>query len=171
MSATSTPTPAALSKLKVAELRERLEASGLNTEGTKPILLARLKDSLNNSLVQTPTKGQDTPAKVDTPSRRSKRLSISELANDNLTPLKKSKVREASVERPATPVRRSRRLSGASVDLEIPEAPVANKIETIEEDAEESQTTEDVKTVNEEAKVSKEMDNTKSSNTATKEKT
>ena len=155
MSTTSTPTPAALSKLKVAELREKLEAAGLNTDGTKPILLAGLKDSLNNSLVQTPTKSLDTPGKVDTPSRRSKRLSISETASDNLTPLKKSKVREASVERPSTPIRRSRRLSGASVDLEVPEVnTVASKIETIAEDAEESQHIEEEKTAKEKVKES-----------------
>ena len=35
-------TPAALNRLRVAELRERLEGAGLSTEGTKPVLVARL---------------------------------------------------------------------------------------------------------------------------------
>ena len=35
-------TPAALNRLRVAELRARLEGAGLSTEGTKPVLVARL---------------------------------------------------------------------------------------------------------------------------------
>ena len=36
-------------KLKVAELRTELSKRGLDTKGTKPILLARLKEALTAS--------------------------------------------------------------------------------------------------------------------------
>jgi len=140
-------TPAALSKLKVAELRERLEAQGLSTEGTKPILLARLREGPTGPVVKTPD--------VLTPGgRRSKRLSESGEA----TPLKRGRVTEVSeagaetsrpvspfrrgrvsdTSRPSTPVRRSRRLSG-----DFPETPVLEKapeaVETIAEVNEEEE--------------------------------
>jgi len=102
-------TPAALSKLRVAELRERLESQGLSTEGTKPVLLARLRDSQSGAVAQTP----GTPSGVETPGRRTKRLSESGPG----TPVKRGRVSDSS--RPATPVRRSRRLSG-----DLLEAPV-----------------------------------------------
>lgn len=34
-------------KLKVAELREELKSRGLDTKGTKPVLVKRLKKALN----------------------------------------------------------------------------------------------------------------------------
>ena len=52
-------TPAALNRLRVAELRARLEGAGLSTEGTKPVLVARLLAGLGGDTVaQTP----DTPS-------------------------------------------------------------------------------------------------------------
>ena len=52
-------TPAALNRLRVAELRERLEGAGLSTEGTKPVLVARLLAGLGGDTVaHTP----DTPS-------------------------------------------------------------------------------------------------------------
>ena len=132
-------TPAALSKLKVAELRDKLEAQGLSTEGTKPILLARLRESLGDSLVKTPVKGVETPSKVDTPSRRSKRLSESFAPDKPITPLKK--VKNVDTERPTTPVRRSRRLSNASVDNDVTGMKEVSDtiVETIEEKEEEAE--------------------------------
>jgi len=117
-------TPAALSKLKVGELREKLEAGGLSTEGTKPVLLARLRESLGGSVVKTP----DVPVTTLTPGgRRSKRLSeshetpikrgrlaeVSEASSEAAvrpdTPLKRGRVSEVSEgARPASPLRRGR---------------------------------------------------------------
>ena len=51
-------TPAALNRLRVAELRERLEGAGLSTEGTKPVLVARLLAGMGDTVAQTP----DTPS-------------------------------------------------------------------------------------------------------------
>ena len=69
-------------------MRERLEAQGLSTEGTKPILLARLREGLAGPVVKTPD--------VLTPGgRRSKRLSESgEAATRPDTPLKRGRVTE-----------------------------------------------------------------------------
>ena len=99
---TSTPQTSGLSKLKVAELREKLSEQGLDTQGTKPVLLARLRESL--SIVSTPTKTEEAAGKTITPARRSKRISesfsdILETGGVNLlkkdsrpgTPLKKMK--------------------------------------------------------------------------------
>ena len=158
-------TPAALSKLRVAELKERLEAQGLSTYGTKPILVTRLKEALNKSLPLpvTPTKSESEdslpPTVLDTPKRRSKRLSVSEttervptplkktrvsetsaLGERPSTPLKKTRVSESSSEKPSTPVRRSRRLSGdlPKVPEELVATPAVPTVETIEEDTEEN---------------------------------
>ena len=52
--AASTPITAAtmpienLDKMKVAELRAELTKLGMDTKGTKPVLLARLKEALAN---------------------------------------------------------------------------------------------------------------------------
>ena len=51
-------TPAALNRLRVAELRERLEGAGLSTEGTKPVLVARLLAGMGDTVAHTP----DTPS-------------------------------------------------------------------------------------------------------------
>lgn len=40
-------------KLKVAELRTELSKRGLDTKGTKPILLARLKEALQGNQSKT----------------------------------------------------------------------------------------------------------------------
>jgi len=150
----STPQTGGLSKLRVGELREKLAEQGLSTEGTKPLLVARLREGLlsnSPSVIATPTKTDNTPV------RRSKRTS--ESFSENLetsvglgvlkgtsrpgTPLKKMK---QETDRPSTPVRRSRRLSG-SLDtpaLDVPTQPQEKTIiETIEEDTEEPQETAD----------------------------
>ena len=161
---TSTPQTSGLSKLKVAELREKLEELGLSTVGTKPVLLTRLKEALMTSSpissdLNTPNK-KDEATRTGTPARRSKRTSESftDYLETNIgvsgrgqkssrpgTPLKKVKQDTA---RPSTPVRRSRRLSGSlEVESSVIENPQQEKtvIETIEEDAEEQQETEDSK--------------------------
>ena len=51
-------TPAALNRLRVAELRARLEGAGLSTEGTKPVLVARLLAGMGDTVAHTP----DTPS-------------------------------------------------------------------------------------------------------------
>ena len=138
------------SKLKVAELREKLSEQGLSTGGTKPILVARLKEALQGcssspSIVGTPTKAEDTPG---TP-RRSE--SLSENQAEPTRPSSPVKIK-LETGRASTPVRRTRRLSGS---LECPtiETPVQEKIsieaidtietietiETITEDTEEQQ--------------------------------
>jgi len=137
----STLTPANLTKLRVAELREKLNEAGLDTDGTKPILLTRLKDHLE-AASKTPIKNLNIAEKNDTPSRRSKRLSVSETSSkDNApaTPVKRSKnVDKLSVTEkqiPLTPTRRSRRLSGAS--LTAPElSSVQSTVNTITEEEE-----------------------------------
>jgi len=137
----STLTPANLTKLRVAELREKLNEAGLDTDGTKPILLTRLKDHLE-AASKTPIKNLNIAEKNDTPSRRSKRLSVSETSSkDNApaTPVKRSKnVDKLSIvekQIPLTPTRRSRRLSGAS--LTAPElSSVQSTVNTITEEEE-----------------------------------
>jgi len=139
--AMSTLTPANLTKLRVAELREKLNEAGLDTDGTKPILLTRLKDHLE-AASKTPIKNLNIAEKNDTPSRRSKRLSVSETSSkDNApaTPVKRSKnVDKLSVTEkqiPLTPTRRSRRLSGASLtDPEL--SSVQSTVNTIAEEEE-----------------------------------
>ena len=140
-------TPAALSKLKVAELRERLEAQGLSTEGTKPVLLARLREGLGpGPVVKTP----DVVTTLTPGGRRSKRLSeSSEAAVRPETPLKRGRVSEVSeaarpasplrrgrvsdTSRPLTPVRRSRRLSGDFPDTPVLGTAAPEAVETIAE--------------------------------------
>ena len=134
---TSTPVVGGLTKLKVGELRAKLLEQGLSDVGTKPILVARLKEALQNcspSIVGTPTKAEDTPGT----SRRSKRLSESQAEPTRpSTPVKR--IRQETG-RASTPVRRSRRLSG-SLDCPAIETPAQEKtsIETITEDTEEQQ--------------------------------
>jgi len=140
----STLTPANLTKLRVAELREKLNEAGLDTDGTKPILLTRLKDHLE-AASKTPIKNLNIAEKNDTPSRRSKRLSVSETSSkDNApaTPVKRSKnVDKLSIvekQIPLTPTRRSRRLSGAS--LTAPElSSVQSTVNTITEEEEDKE--------------------------------
>ena len=144
-------TPAALSKLKVAELRERLEAQGLSTEGTKPILLARLREGPTGPVVKTPdvlTPGgrrskrlseSGEAARLDTPLKRGRVTEVSEAGAETsrpVSPFRRGRVSDTS--RPSTPVRRSRRLSG-----DFPETPVLEKapeaVETIAEVNEEEE--------------------------------
>ena len=153
-------TPAALSKLRVAELRERCQAQGLSVDGTKPILITRLRDALDKSSTTTTNTQPDiTESLAHTPVRRSKRISdsaaaspvveemtprkrdknssISETLTERTgTPLKRSRLSSSSSERPSTPVRRSRRLSGdlAKVPEELIVTAPEAKIETIDEE-------------------------------------
>ena len=141
----STPIAGGLTKLKVGELRERLAEQGLSTAGTKPVLVARLREALQGSspsIVATPSKAEDTPG----PARRSKRISESQAEFTGAeTPVKKIK-QETS--RASTPVRRSRRLSG-SLDCPAIDNPGQEKssIETIAEDTEEIQPEAEVNSV------------------------
>ena len=117
-------------------MRERLEAQGLSTEGTKPVLLARLRDSQSGAVAQTP----GTPSGVETPGRRSKRLSESGPGEVRPgTPVKRGRVSDSS--RPATPVRRSRRLSGELLEAPVlsSAAPESVAVETIAEVTEEEE--------------------------------
>ena len=150
-------TPAALSKLRVAELRERCQAQGLSVDGTKPILITRLRNALDKST--TTTQPDITESLAHTPVRRSKRISdsaaaspvveemtprkrdknssISETLTERTgTPLKRSRLSSSSSERPSTPVRRSRRLSGdlAKVPEELIVTAPEAKIATIDEE-------------------------------------
>ena len=47
-----------VSKMKVAELREALEARGLDTKGTKPFLVSRLEDAMSRDAAETEGKGR-----------------------------------------------------------------------------------------------------------------
>ena len=117
-------------------MRERLESQGLSTEGTKPVLLARLRDSQSGAVAQTP----GTPSGVETPGRRSKRLSESGPGEVRPgTPVKRGRVSDSS--RPATPVRRSRRLSGDLLEAPVLSsvAPDSVAVETIAEVTEEEE--------------------------------
>ena len=78
----------------------------------------------------TPTKSLDSPGKVDTLSRRSKRFSIRDTVNDNHSPL---------IEELVTP---ARSFSGASVDFDVSKENIDEiKLEIIEEEAEEDSET------------------------------
>ena len=128
-----------LTKLKVAELREKLCEQGLSTAGTKPILVARLKEALQGSspsLVGTPRKAETEETPGPGTGRRSKRLSESQAELSRpATPVKRIK---EETSRASTPVRTSRRLS-ASLECPVVDNPVQEKasIETIVEDTEE----------------------------------
>ena len=76
-----------VSKMKVAELREALEARGLDTKGTKPFLVSRLEDAISRDAAETEEKGR-------------------------VKEMKETILAEAASPAPATPGRRSRRLSG-----------------------------------------------------------
>ena len=43
-----------VSKMKVAELREALQARGLDTRGTKPFLVSRLEDAISKDAAEVP---------------------------------------------------------------------------------------------------------------------
>ena len=78
-----------MSKMKVAELREALEARGLDTRGTKPFLVSRLEEAISKDATEVEEKGRvkemkeqilaesstAPPAAPSTPGRRSRRLS------------------------------------------------------------------------------------------------
>ena len=121
----STRQVGSFSKLKVGELREKLSEQGLSTAGTKPVLVARLKEALQDS-------------------------SLIKAEAEDSTPVKRIK-EEAS--RASTPTRRSRRLSGSldhqpalpslseTADFPVLENPLQEKssIESITEDTQEQQ--------------------------------
>jgi len=142
-----------VSKMKVAELREALEARGLDTKGTKPFLVSRLEDAMSMDAAETEEKGRvkemketilaeaASPAPA-TPGRRSRRLSGEYAAGaggtparrrllENVTaspsrlgsPARKTRRISGGDDRPSTPSRRSRRLSGCSADGDDEEAP------------------------------------------------
>ena len=134
------------SKLKVGELREKLSEQGLSTTGTKPFLVARLKEALQGhqgcgfsaSIAGTLTKAVETPGRA----RRSKKLSESQ--TEPALPASLVKTIKQETSRASTPVRRSRRLSGI---LDCPvaiETPLQKKsrIETISEVTEDKQAVE-----------------------------
>merc|ERR1712223_405710 len=153
-----------VSKMKVAELREALEARGLDTKGTKPFLVSRLEDAMSRDAAETEEKGrvkgmketilaEAASAAPATPGRRSRRLSgeYAALAAggtparrrllDNVTasPARKTRRISGGDDRPSTPSRRSRRLSGCSADgddVEAPQPPptIPDVIQEVEEE-------------------------------------
>jgi hypothetical protein len=70
-----------LGKLKVAELKERLEAAGLSTKGVKKDLIDRL-DEYERSTQNVPAK--DEPPKQQSPSPKRTRSSPSKLQHDSV---------------------------------------------------------------------------------------
>jgi len=123
-------------KMKVAELREALEARGLDTRGTKPFLISRLEDAISkDTVVEVEEKGrlkelkekilaEAPPAAVaaaapSTPGRRSRRLSgeYAALAAGG-TPARRRLLDSVtgSPSRIGSPARKTRRLSGGGDD-------------------------------------------------------
>ena len=82
-----------MSKMKVAELREALEARGLDTRGTKPFLVSRLEEAISKDATEVEEKGR-----------------VKEMKEQILT--ESSTAPPAAAAAPSTPGRRSRRLSG-----------------------------------------------------------
>ena len=119
-------------KMKVAELREALEARGLDTRGTKPFLISRLEDAISKDAVEeVEEKGRlkemkeailaEAPpaAAPSTPGRRSRRLSgeYAALAAGG-TPARRRLLDSVtgSPSRLGSPARKTRRLSGGGDD-------------------------------------------------------
>lgn len=127
-------------KCKVAELRAQLESRGLDSKGTKPTLVERLREAINKDgnsgeadvtikllekesaekRPETPRKsrrlsGNITEERPETPTRKSRRLSENNVEERPETPTIKCRRLSGNVgseDRPATPTRKSRRLSG-----------------------------------------------------------
>jgi len=115
-----------LMKFKVAELKTKLVSLGLDTKGTKPTLVARLKEALDE---QNGSNGDITNSKkAETPLKRGRLTSGSERPE---TPTRKSRRLSESMNegRPDTPTRKSRRLSGQNLVDDRPESPIRNRIE------------------------------------------
>ena len=92
-----------VSKMKVAELREALEARGLDTKGTKPFLVSRLEDAMSRDAAETEEKGR-------------------------VKEMKETILAEAASPAPATPGRRSRRLSGEYAALAAGGTPARRRL-------------------------------------------
>merc|ERR1712130_930017 len=112
-----------LMKCKVAELRAQLESRGLDSKGTKPTLVERLREAINkdgNSGEADVTikllEKESAEKRPETP-RKSRRLSGNIAEERPATPTRKSRRLSGGLEpideRPMTPTRKSRRLSGA----------------------------------------------------------
>jgi len=121
-------------KMKVAELREALEARGLDTRGTKPFLVSRLEDAISKDAAEVEEKGrlkemkeailaEASPAAAaaapSTPGRRSRRLSgeYAALAAGG-TPARRRLLDSVtgSPSRIGSPARKTRRVSGGGDD-------------------------------------------------------
>merc|ERR1712130_374100 len=110
-----------LMKCKVAELRAQLESRGLDSKGTKPTLVERLREAINkdgNSGEADVTikllEKESAEKRPETP-RKSRRLSENNVEERPETPTIKCRRLSGNVgseDRPATPTRKSRRLSG-----------------------------------------------------------
>merc|ERR1712130_423264 len=111
-----------LMKCKVAELRSQLESRGLDSKGTKPTLVERLREAINkdgNSGEADVTikllEKESAEKRPETPTRKSRRLSENNVEERPETPTIKCRRLSGNVgseDRPATPTRKSRRLSG-----------------------------------------------------------
>ena len=121
-------------KMKVAELREALEARGLDTRGTKPFLVSRLEDAISKDAAEVEEKGRlkemkeailaeassaVAAAAPSTPGRRSRRLSgeYAALAAGG-TPARRRLLDSVtgSPSRIGSPARKTRRISGGGDD-------------------------------------------------------
>jgi len=115
--------------MKVAELREALEARGLDTRGTKPFLVSRLEDAISKDAAEVEEKGrlkemkeailaESSPAvgaAPSTPGRRSRRLSGEYAALvAGGTPARRRLLDSVtgSPSRIGSPARKARRISG-----------------------------------------------------------
>ena len=97
--------------MKVAELREALEARGLDTRGTKPFLVSRLEDAISKDTSEVEEKG------------RLKEMKEAILAESSTAP-----PGVAAAPAPSTPGRRSRRLSGEYAALAAGGTPVRRRL-------------------------------------------
>ena len=100
-----------MSKMKVAELREALEARGLDTRGTKPFLVSRLEDAISKDTSEVEEKG------------RLKEMKEAILAESSTAP-----PGVAAAPAPSTPGRRSRRLSGEYAALAAGGTPARRRL-------------------------------------------
>lgn len=83
-------------KMKVQELRDELESRGLDTSGTKPVLLERLEEALNKT-VATPT---DAAPAVTAPPVTAPPVAVKETAppaTESQPPVAAAPVRRASL--------------------------------------------------------------------------